>query len=103
MLAVIEMGSKQYRVEKDQVVYVELTGEELGKEIEVPKVLLITDGEKTHIGQPYLDSAKVTAKVLEEVKAPKIHGFTYKKRKNQHKKWGHRQKYHKLQITSISA
>ena len=103
MLAVIEMGSKQYRVEKDQIVYVELTGEEIGEEITLPKILLINDGSTTQVGRPYLESAKVIAKVLEEVKAPKVHGFTYKKRKNQHKRWGHRQKYHKLQITSISA
>lgn len=103
MLAVIELGGKQYRVSPNQIFYSELTGKETGEEIDIEKVLLYEEGEKTSIGQPFLSDVLVKAKVLEEVKGPKITGFIYKKRKNYHKKWGHRQKYHKLQVTSIQS
>ena len=103
MKAVIEMSGRQYRVEPEQVVYVDLTGNEIGKEIEISNVLLVDDGNQVKVGAPYVSNAKVTAKVMAEVKAPKITGFKYKKRKNYHRTWGHRQKHHKLQILSISA
>jgi len=103
MLAVIEVGGKQYRVAPDQIVYVDLTGKKIGEEFKIPEVLLVQNGSEIKIGQPYVEKATVKAKILEEVKADKIKGFKYKKRKKYRRAWGHRQKYHKLQILSISA
>lgn len=103
MVAVIEIGGKQYRVSPNQVFYSELTGKENGEEFSIEKVLLLEDEENIKIGQPFLSDVNVKAKVMEEVKGPKITGFIYKKRKNYHKKWGHRQKYQKLQITTMQS
>ncbi|MDH5718186.1 MAG: 50S ribosomal protein L21 [Spirochaetia bacterium] len=103
MLAVIEMGGKQYRVAPKQIFYAELTGTEEGKEIEIKNVLLIQDKDNIQVGKPYIKNASVKAKVIQEEKGPKLRGFKYKKRKNYHLRWGHRQRYQKLEILSISA
>ncbi|RME89875.1 MAG: 50S ribosomal protein L21 [Candidatus Hydrogenedentota bacterium] len=103
MLAIVEVGGKQYRVQENQTVYVELTDKEPGSEIQLEKVLMVIDGEKTEIGKPYLNGVFVKAKVLSEEKGPKVRGFKYKRRKNYRRSWGHRQKYHKLQVLSIGA
>jgi len=104
MQATIEMGGKQFTVNKDQVFYTDLLKDEkVGNEIKISNVLMVDNEGSVSIGKPYLSSASVTAKILEEVKGPKINGFTYKNRKNQHKRWGHRQKYVKIQVTDISA
>lgn len=104
MLAIIEVAGKQYRVGQDQTLYVDLLDSEAGSEINIDKVLLVKNGDDVKVGKPYVESASIKAKVLEaEVKGPKINGFKYKRRKNYHRRWGHRQKYSKLQITSISA
>jgi large subunit ribosomal protein L21 len=50
-----------------------------------------------------LSGAKVTARVVEQVKGPKITGFTYKNKSNQRRRWGHRQRYDAVEITGISA
>jgi len=97
MFAIVEMGGKQYRVEPNKIVYVEKTGKEVGTEFDVEKVLLVEKNNTVSFGT----GAKVTARVLEDVKAPKIEGFKYKK-KNYHKRWGHRQQMQKIEITSIS-
>lgn len=101
MIAVIQVQGKQFKVTPEQTIYVDLTGKEAGSEIEIKDVLLIQDGTQVTVGQPYVSSASVKAKVLEEVKGPKVVGFKYKRKKGYRKNWGHRQKYHKLQILSI--
>ncbi len=103
MIAVVEIGGKQVKLSPNQIFYSELTGKEAGEEFAMEKVLLLEDGEKVLIGRPFLTEVTVKAKILEDVKGPKITGFIYKKRKNYHKKWGHRQNYQKLQVTSIAA
>jgi len=103
MLAVIEMGGKQYRVSPDQIFYVEKTGNEVGAEFDVPRVLFLENESSVSVGTPILENVKVTAKVIDNVKAPKILGFKYKRRKNYRRKWGHRQSMQKIQITAIKA
>ncbi|MCB1148142.1 MAG: 50S ribosomal protein L21 [Leptospiraceae bacterium] len=103
MLALIEVAGKQYRVAKDTVFYADLTGSEPGKEIEIASVLLVQNGTDVKVGQPYVETAKVKAMVLSEEKGEKINAFVYKRKKSYHRRWGHRQRYHKLQVTSISA
>lgn len=103
MLALIEMGGKQFRVKPETVFYTDLTGKEPGSEIEIDSVLMVQNGNDVKVGQPFVSGAKVKAKILAEEKADKINGFIYKRKKSYHKRWGHRQRYHKLQITSISA
>lgn len=103
MFAVIEMGGKQYRVTTDQILYVEKTGTAAGEEISVDKVLLVEKDGGVKVGAPVLSDVTIKAKVLADVRAPKILGFKYKRRKNYRRKWGHRQDMQQIQITSINA
>ena len=103
MTAIVELSGRQYKLEKDQIFFSELTNIEIGTEFVTDKVLMISDGDKIQIGKPYIANAKMKLKVLESVKGPKLTGFKYKRRKNYHRKWGHRQTYDRLQVIQISA
>ena len=102
MNAVIDIGSKQYRVEKKQIVYTEKVPHAIGSTFSVSQVLLVDSKGDVKLGSPYVKDAVVKLKVLEEVKGTKIRGFKYKRRKNYYRQWGHRQRYHKLEVQSIS-
>ena len=101
MYAVIASGGKQARVEEGQQAHVELLDAEQGTEVSLTPVLLV-DGETVLATPAQLKGAAVTAKVVGWAKGPKINGFTYKRRPNQRRRYGHRQKYHVLEITSIT-
>ncbi len=101
--AVIETGGKQYRVEKESVLDVELLGVEEGQTVEFDQVLATSDGSELTIGTPVVESAKVTATVVENFRDKKIYAFKKKRRKGYRKKKGHRQGLTKLKIESISA
>jgi large subunit ribosomal protein L21 len=100
MYAVINSGGKQERVAEGQQVHVELLGAEQGSEITLTPMLLV-DGDSVLATPDQLAGASVTAKVVGWAKGPKIDGFTYKRRTNQRRRYGHRQKYSVIEITSI--
>ena len=100
MLAVVEIGKKQYLVKKGDCLEVQRLKEKEGK-VTLDKVLLLADDKKTKIGTPYLDKAKVEAEVEGEKKAKKITVYKYKRRKKYRKKQGHRQIHTILKITRI--
>ena len=101
--AVIETGGKQYRVQKDDVLAVELLeGAEAGKPIELGRVLAFNDGSGLKIGTPVVAGAKVMAEVVAEFRAPKVVAFKKKRRKGYHRKVGHRQDLLKVKIASIA-
>ena len=100
MYAVIKSGGKQYKVEKGQTLDVELVGSD-DEKVQLTPVLLV-DGDTVLAGPKALGKAKVTAKVVGEVKGPKVTGFTYKNKTNNRKRWGHRQRYSTIEITGIS-
>ncbi len=99
MYAIIETGGKQYRVQKGDIIDVELL--EDANEVKFSSVLFLNEGEKTHVGAPYVSDYFVTGQVLSMVKGPKVTIYKYKPRKNSRKKLGHRQKYSRVQITDI--
>ena len=100
MYAIIETGGKQVRVEVGSKVYVEKLEAEVGSTITIDKVLLV--GDKTvKVGTPYVEGAKVTAKVEKQGLGRKIRVFKYKSKSNEHKTIGHRQPYTCLVIESI--
>lgn len=101
MYAVIKLAGHQHKVEKDMVFLSELTGTEEGKEFTTDAVLLVGEGASVKVGKPFVAGAQVTLKVLANSKAPKIHGFTYRKRKGIQTTWGHRQNLQRLQVVSI--
>ena len=101
--AVIETGGKQYRVQKDDVVSVELLDKaEAGQKIELGRVLALNDGSGLKIGAPVVAGAKVTAEVVAEYRAAKVVAFKKKRRKGYHRKVGHRQNLLKVKIASIA-
>ena len=101
MYAIIQTGAKQYKVEKDSVIDVELLKTAKDGKVEFNEVLLLNDGTNIKVGDPIVKNCIVKGDVLDEIKGPKVFSFKYKKRKNFHKKKGHRQKYLKVKITKI--
>jgi large subunit ribosomal protein L21 len=102
MYAVIATGGKQSRVSEGQRLDVELLGADEGSEVSLRPVLVV-DGSTVLATPEQLEGATVTAKVVGTTKGPKINGFTYKRRTNQRRRWGHRQQYSTIEITKISA
>jgi large subunit ribosomal protein L21 len=101
MYAVIESGNKQERVTEGQQIHVDLLQAEQGSDISLTPVLLV-DGDTVLATPDQLKGAAVKAKVVGWAKGPKIDGFTYKRRTNQRRRYGHRQKYTVVEITSIT-
>ena len=102
MYAVIETGGKQYKVEVGSVLFVEKLNAEADSTVNF-KVIALGGDDGLKVGTPYLDGASVTAKVVKKGKAKKITVLTYKPKKNEKRKMGHRQPYTKVQIESIQA
>jgi large subunit ribosomal protein L21 len=104
MLAVIKTGGKQYIVKENQELQVELLDfDETKKSLVFEEVLLIADDKKTTIGQPIIEGAKVSAEVIDTVKADKVVIIKHQPKKHYRRKAGHRQKYLKVKITKIEA
>jgi large subunit ribosomal protein L21 len=103
MYAVIQTGGKQYRVEEGTTLKIEKL--ELGSSdiVEFDKVLMVQSDSETKIGQPYVESGKVTAKVISQGRHKKIKIIKFKRRKHHMKQMGHRQYFTEIQITGISA
>jgi len=101
MYAVIATGGKQERVESGQRIDVELLGVEDGAEVTFSPVLVV-DGDDVLATPAQLVGSAVTGTVVGTTKGPKINGFTYKRRTNQRRRFGHRQHYTTVEITGIS-
>ena len=101
--AVIETGGKQYAVCVGDVIDVELISGDYaeGDKVVFDKVLLSDDGKDATIGMPYIDGAKVTATYLGLKKGQKLSIIRYKAKSNRDRKIGHRQKYARVEITSL--
>jgi len=100
--AILELGGRQYKVASDDVIEVNKLETAEDKEVKFDKVLLVADGEKIKVGQPYVAGASVVAEVLGRTKGEKIVVFKYHRRKDSHKKTGHRQQLTKLKIKKIN-
>jgi large subunit ribosomal protein L21 len=99
MYAVIKTGGKQYRVSEGQRLDVERLGSD--ETVEFAPILVV-DGDRVLATPSDLDGASVAARVVGEATGPKVTGFRYKNKSNQRKRWGHRQHYATIEITSIS-
>lgn len=102
MYAVIASGGKQEKVTEGQQVALELLDGDEGSEVSLTPVLVV-DGDNVLAGTDALAGASVTGKIVGTTKGPKINGFTYKRRTNQRRRYGHRQQYTVVEIVSISA
>ena len=101
--AVVRTGGKQVIVREGDVIEVELLAAGEGQEYVFEDVLMIVNGESSAIGAPKVEGAKVTAKVLKEVKGEKTRTVFFRRRKDSMTTKGHRQQYHQVEITGITA
>lgn len=102
MYAVIKTGGKQYKVSQNSEIFVERLNAEEGTEVSLTDIVALHNGKKLIVDSKTLSAANVVAKVLKNGKARKITVFTYKPKKNEKRKLGHRQLYTKLQVISIN-
>jgi large subunit ribosomal protein L21 len=101
MYAIIELGGRQYNVEKGSRIRCEKLAQEANATISIDKVLMVKDGEKVQVGQPYLKGAEVKAKVVGHARGKKVIVFKYKSKSNYRRKLGHRQHFTSLLIEDI--
>ena len=103
MCAVIETGGKQYQVNVGDVVFIEKLNADADDTVTFDKVMAVGKDDGISVGAPYVEGATVSAKVLKNGKSKKITVFTYKPKKGEKRKMGHRQPYTKVQIEAINA
>lgn len=103
MYAIVEIAGQQFKVSKDQKVFVHRLDTEAGKNVSFSKVLLLDNAGAITLGAPAIDGASVEAKVLQHLKGDKVIVFKKKRRKGYKKKNGHRQSLTQIEIVSISA
>ncbi|HWD41779.1 MAG TPA: 50S ribosomal protein L21 [Fimbriimonas sp.] len=103
MYAIVKTGGKQYKAEKDGVLIVDKLPGEPGAAVEFTEVLLVVDGEKSNVGSSLVKGAVVKGEIVRQAKDKKINAFNYKPKKNERKRWGHRQQLTHVRITEVVA
>ena len=101
MYAVVETGSKQYRVAPGDTIEVESLSAEEGKEVTLDRVLFVANEGKFSVGGPTVDKATVVADVVKHTRGPKLIAFKMKRRKGYHRTVGHRQELTVLKIKEV--
>lgn len=101
MFAIVEIAGQQFKVEKDQMIYVNRLNNKEGEKIEFDSVLLLDNDGKVKVGTPTIKNTKITAKVMSHLKADKIQVFKKKRRKGYQVLNGHRQQLTQIKIDSI--
>ena len=101
MIAIVETGGKQYKVEEGKYVDIELLEAQEGESVNLDKVVMIIDGEKSKIGQPYVDGATIKGKILKNDKDKKVIVYKMHRKKGYRRKNGHRQQFSRLMVESI--
>lgn len=115
MFAIVESSGRQYKVEPGKFIDIDMTGEEEGTAHNFDKVLMIVDGDKSKVGQPYVKGAKAVGKVISKLEVNEAHGrvqstiktakvivYHQKPKKGTRKKAGHRVQLTRVMIDSIS-
>lgn len=103
MYAIVECGGRQYRAEEGHSFSVEKLPQEVGEQIELSNVLLLSNGEEVTVGQPTVEGASVKATIINQYKGKKIFVWKYKPKKRYRRRQGHRQQYTRLRIDEIVA
>ena len=101
MYAIVESGGKQYRVSKGDALQVELLPNEIGDEVELERVLLVSDGSQVTVGKPLVDGARVVTEVEAVERGPKIRVWKYRPKNRYRRRRGHRQTYTHLRVKEI--
>lgn len=103
MHAIFQMAGFQYRAEEGLVVRVPLRSSKAGDRLEIGEVLLVKDGDTSHVGTPYVAGAKIEAEVVQHGQGEKTLSFKYKRRTKYRRTLGHRQDYTDIKINRIIA
>ncbi|MDP4152964.1 MAG: 50S ribosomal protein L21 [Bacillota bacterium] len=103
MYAVIVTGGKQYKVQEGDIIYIEKLNAEADSEVVFDNVLALSNDDGLTFGDPSVNGASVSAKVIKNGKAKKVTIIKFKAKKNYRRKQGHRQPYTKVQIEKINA
>jgi len=103
MYAVIEVGGRQFSVEKGSKIACNNIEKEPSATFSIDRVLMVKDGDKIQVGTPYLKGVEVTAKVVSHYRGKKIIGLKYKNKTNYRRHYGHRQPLTSLVIEEIRA
>ena len=101
MYAIVKTGGKQYKAAKDDVIIVDKLPGDPGAGVEFGEVLLVVDGDKATVGSSLVKGAVVRGEIVRQVKDKKINAFNYKAKKNERKRWGHRQQLTHVKITEV--
>ena len=101
MYAIVETGGKQYQVEEGRYVDVELLGEEKDAKVVFDKVVMIVNGKKSKVGQPYVAGASAEGTIMLHDKSKKIIVFKQRPKKGYRRLQGHRQGFTKVMITKV--
>jgi large subunit ribosomal protein L21 len=102
MYAIVEIAGQQFKVEKDQKIFVHRLNGNEGDVVDFDKVLLVDEDGQVKVGTPAVKGAKVSGKILEHLKGDKVKVFKKKRRKGYQKMNGHRQQFTRIQIESIN-
>lgn len=101
MYAIVEIAGQQFKVKKDQQLFVHRLESDINTSLQFDKVLLVDNGGKITVGAPVISGASVSAKVIEHLKGDRVIVFKKKRRKGYQKSNGHRQQFTKIQIENI--
>lgn len=101
MYAIVETGGKQYQVEEGRYVDVELLEGEKDSKIVFDKIVMIVNGKKSKVGQPYVSGASAEGKIVLHDKAKKVIVYKQRPKKGYRKKQGHRQGFTRVMISKI--
>jgi large subunit ribosomal protein L21 len=99
--AILDVGGSQCKVTRDELVKIPKMEAEVGAEVSLDKVMLLSDGQNVEVGTPYLEGKTVTAEVVRHGKDPKVLIFKKRRRKDYRKKTGHRQMFTEIRIKTI--
>lgn len=102
MYAIVETGGKQYKLEEGRYVDMELLHAAENEKITFDKIVMLVNGKKSKVGQPYVDGAVVEGTILKNDKAKKIIVFKQRPKKGYRKKQGHRQQFSRVMINKIN-
>jgi large subunit ribosomal protein L21 len=100
--AIVEDGGKQFKAIEGSTIEVDHFPAEIGEQVNLERVLMLVDEDNVSVGTPLVNGVKVQATVVAQVKGPKVVIFKYKPKDRYRVKGGHRQKYTRLQIDTIS-
>ena len=103
MYAIVSINGTQTRVTPDEVVVVPRVTGEPGATVTFDQVLMVADGDRIKVGQPYVQGASLKAEVVEHFRGPKVRIFKFKRRREYRRRKGHRDERTRLRVTAITA